>query len=109
MADPFKNESSFNFLRHLLISLIFYWRPTPLKSVTMATINALFPIFEFQNFTNTYLGKVTKLQFNYFSRLGAAFRKPEGAVRLGLKVKIDFLMPILQDKAKKIFGILSHF
>ena len=81
-----------------MISLIFYWRPTPLKSVTMATRNALFPIFEFQNFTNTYLGKVTKFQFNCFSRLGAAFKKPEGAasapppVRLGLTLfEICFL------------------
>ena len=76
MADSLKNESSFNFLPHLLISLIFYWRPTPLKFVT--TRNALFPIFEFQNFTDTYLGKVTKFQFNCFSRLGAAFKIPEG-------------------------------
>ena len=41
-----------------------------LKSVTMATRNALFPIFEFQNFTNTYFRKVSKFQFNCFSRLG---------------------------------------
>ena len=73
----------------LMISLIFYGQPTPLKSFTMATGNALFPIFEFQNFTDTYLGKVTKFQFNCFSRLGAAFKKPEGGgirppVRLGL-------------------------
>ena len=71
-----------------MISFIFYRRPPPLKSGTMATRNALFPIFKFQKFTNTYLGKVTKFQFNWFSRLGAAFKKPEGRgtppVRLGL-------------------------
>ena len=77
MAVSFKNENSFNFLSHLMISFIFYRRPPPLKSVTMATRNALFPIFKFQKFTNTYLGKVTKFQFNCFSRLGAAFKKPE--------------------------------
>ena len=44
----------------------------------MATRNALFPIFELQKFPNTYLGKVTKFQFNSFSRLGAAFKNPEG-------------------------------
>ena len=74
MADSFK-ERGFNFLPHLLISLIFYWRPTPLKSVTMAIRNALFPIFEFQNFTDTYLGKVTKFQLICFGRLGAASEK----------------------------------
>ena len=78
MAVSFKNENSFNFLSHLTISFIFYRRPPPLKSVTMATRNALFPIFKFQKFTNTYLGKVTKLEFNSFSRLGAALKKPEG-------------------------------
>ena len=46
----------------------------------MATRNALFPIFKFQNFTDTYLAKVTKFQFNCFSRLDAAFKKPEGGV-----------------------------
>ena len=61
MADPFKNEGSSNFLPHLLIALIFYWRPTSLKSVTMATRNAPFSYFEFQNVTDKYLGKVTKL------------------------------------------------
>ena len=40
-----------------MILLIFYERLTPLKSVTMATTNALFPIFEFQNFTNASLAK----------------------------------------------------
>ena len=94
MAVSFKNENSFNFLSHLMISFIFYRRPPPLKSVTMTTRNVLFPIFKFQKFTNTYLGKVTKFQFNCFSRLGAAFKKPEGAasaapppppVRSGLK------------------------
>ena len=44
----------------------------------MGTKNALFPIFEFQNFTYTYMGKVTKFQFNCLSRLGAAFKQPEG-------------------------------
>ena len=78
MADSFKNESSFNFLPQFLISLIFYGRPAPLTSVTMATRNALFPIFEFQNFTDTYFGKVTKFQFNCIRHLGAAFKKPEG-------------------------------
>ena len=53
MAVSLKNESSFNFLPHLMISLIFYGRPTPLRSVTMATRNALFPIFEFENLTDT--------------------------------------------------------
>ena len=77
-------------MSHLMISLSFYRRPSPLKSVTMATSNALFPMFELQKFLNTYLGKVTKFQFNSFSRLGAAFKKPEGGgirppVRLGLK------------------------
>ena len=78
MAVSFENENSFNFLSHLMISFIFYKRPPPLKSVTMATRNALFPIFKFHKFTNRYLGKVTKFQFNCFSRLGAAFKKPEG-------------------------------
>ena len=59
MAVSFKNENSFNFLPHLMILLTFYGRPTPL----MATGNALFLIFGFQNFTNTYFGKVTKFQF----------------------------------------------
>ena len=90
MTVSFKNENSFNFLSHLMISFIFYRRPHPLKSVTMATKNALFPIFKFQKFTDTYLGKVTKFQFNCLSRLGAAFKKPEGGgihprVRLGLR------------------------
>ena len=78
MAVSIKNENCFNFLSHLMISIIFYRRPPPLKSVTMATRNALFPIFELQKFPNTYLGKVTKFQFNSFGRLGAAFKKPEG-------------------------------
>ena len=73
MAVSFKNENSFNFLSHFMIFLIFYGGPTLLKSVTMATKNTLFPIFEFRKFTNTYLGKVTKFQRNCFSRLGAAF------------------------------------
>ena len=77
MAVSFKNENSFNFLPHLMISLISYGRPTPFKSVTMATRNALFPILKF-HFTDTYLGKVTKFQFNCFSRLGAP-------IRLGLR------------------------
>ena len=91
-----------------MISLIFYRRPLPLKPVTMATKNALFPIFELQKCPNTYLGKLTKFQFNSFSRLGAAFKKPEGAasappppsseVRLGLiamafTIMLDFLKP----------------
>ena len=72
-----------------MISFIFYRRPPSLKSVTMATRNALFPISKFQKFTNTYLGEVTKFQFNCFGHLGAAFKKPEGGgirppVRLGL-------------------------
>ena len=94
MAVKFKNENCFNFLSHLMISLIFY-RRSPLKPVTMATRNALFPIFELQKSPNTYLGKVTKFQFNSFSRLGAAFIKREGGggghpsppVRLGLRKK----------------------
>ena len=77
MVVSFKNENSFNFLSHLMISLIFYRRPPPLKSVTMATRNALFPIFKFQKFTDTYLGKVAKFQFNCLSHFGAAFKKPE--------------------------------
>ena len=44
----------------------FYWRPTPFKSVTMTTKNALFPTFEFQSFTNAYLGKVAKM-FDFWS------------------------------------------
>ena len=44
----------------------------------MATRNALFSIFEFQNFTDAHWGKVTKFQFNFFSRLGAVLKKPEG-------------------------------
>ena len=79
MSDALKNESSFNFLPHLLIPLLFYWRPTPLKSVTMATRNVLFPIFEFQNFTDTYLGKVTKFEFNCFSCLGEHSKNLRGA------------------------------
>ena len=78
ITDSLKNESSFNFLLHLLISLICYWRPTALKSATMATRKALCPIFEFQNFADIYLGKETKFQVNCFSRLGAASKKPEG-------------------------------
>ena len=78
MDDSFKNESSFNFLPHFLISIIFYRQPINLKSVTMAPGNAVFPIYEFQNFTYTYLGKVIKFQLNCFSRLGAVFKKPEG-------------------------------
>ena len=61
MAVSFKKENSFNFLSHLMISLIFYGRPTPLETVTTATRNALLSIFEFQNFTNTYSGKVSIL------------------------------------------------
>ena len=75
-----------------MISLIFYGRPTSLKSVTMATKNALFSLFEFQHFTNTCLGKVTKFQCNCFSHLGVAFKKPgeqypptPPPVRLGLR------------------------
>ena len=78
MVVSFKNENCFNFLLHLMISLIFYRRPPPLIPVTMAPRSALFPIFELQKFPNTYLGTVTKFQFNSFSRLGAAFKKPEG-------------------------------
>ena len=70
MAVSLKNENGFNFLPHLVISLIYDERPTSLKSITMATRNTLFPIFEFQNFTNTYLGKVTKFHLNCFSHLG---------------------------------------
>ena len=62
-----------------MISPFFYRRPLPLKSVTMATKNALFPIFRFQKFTNTYLGKMTRFQFNGFSHLGAGLKIPEGA------------------------------
>ena len=57
-----------------MISFIFYRRPPPPKSVTMATRNALSAIFKFQKFTDTNLGKVTKFQFNCFSRLGAALK-----------------------------------
>ena len=89
MADSFKNESSFNFSPQLLLSLIFYWRPTPLKSVIMATRNALFPIFEFRNFTDTYLGKLAMFQVNCFSRLGAAFKKP-----VELKIFIALFMQV---------------
>ena len=91
MAVSFGNENSFNFLAHLTIPLIFHGQTTLLKSVTMATRNALYSIFEFQNLTNTYLGKVTKFQFNCFSSLGAAFKEPErGGIhppaRLGLNL-----------------------
>ena len=87
MPVSFKNENSFNFLSHLMISFISYRRPPPLKSVTMATRNALFPIFKFQKFTDTYLGKVTKFQFNCFSLLGAALKKLRGGgpIRVNLK------------------------
>ena len=80
MAVSFKNKNSFNFLSHLMISFIYYRRPPLLKSGIMETRNALFPIYKFQKFTNTYLGKVTKFEFefNCFSCLGAAFKKPEG-------------------------------
>ena len=61
-----------------MISLIFYRRPPPLKSVAMATRNALFPMFELQKFPNAYLRKVTKFQFNSFCGIGAAFKIPEG-------------------------------
>ena len=37
----------------------------------MATRNALSPSFEVLNFTDTYLGKLTKFQFNCFRSLGA--------------------------------------
>ena len=84
----FKNENSFNFLSHLMISFIFYRRPPPFKSVTMATRNALFPTFKFQKFTNTYLGKVTKFQFDCFSRLGAAFKNPGGGGGSPIRVKL---------------------
>ena len=75
MADSFKNESSFIFFATFPdLSRFFCGRPTPFKSVTMATRNTIFPILEFQNFTDTYLGKVTKFQLNCFSRLGAALK-----------------------------------
>ena len=80
MAVSFKNENSFNFFATFSNSLIFCGRPTPLKSVAMATRDTT-SNFEFQNFTNAYLGKVTKFQFNCFSRLGAALKKPEGGGR----------------------------
>ena len=53
MAVWLKNENSLNFLSYLMISLIFQGRPTPLKSVTLATRYALFLIFELQNFADT--------------------------------------------------------
>ena len=56
----------------------FYGRPGPIKSAITKTRKSLFLLFEFQNFTNTYLEKVTKFKFNSFSRLGAALKKPEG-------------------------------
>ena len=95
MAVSFKNENYFSFLSHLMISVIFYRRTPPLKSVTMATRNVLFPIFELQRFSNTYLGKVTKFQF--FSCLGAAFKTSKGGgirppVPLGLKVFLFLLL-----------------
>ena len=53
MVASSKNENSFNFFfPNLMISLIVYGRLTSLKSVTMATRNALLLIFELQNFTN---------------------------------------------------------
>ena len=48
MAVSLENENSFNFLPHLMISLIFYGLPTPLKSVTMATRNGYFQFLNFR-------------------------------------------------------------
>ena len=79
MAVLFKNENCFNFLSHLNdFAHLLTGRPSPLKPITMATRNALFPIFELQKFPNTYLGKVTKFRFNSLSRLGAAFKNLGG-------------------------------
>ena len=82
-----------------MISFIFYRRPPPLKFVTMATRNALFSIFKFQKFTNTYLGKVTKFQLNCFSRLGATFKKPvgRGAASAPLPVRLGLIKFLLQQ------------
>ena len=101
MAVSFKNENCFNFLSHLMISLIFNRRPSPLKPVTMATRNALFPIFELQKFPNTYMGKLTKFQFNGFSRLGAVFKKPKGAASAPPPSPIRVSICVLQTANKK--------
>ena len=103
MAVSLKNENGFNFLSHLMISFIFYRRPPPFKSVTMATRNVLFPIFKFQKFTNTYLRKVTKCQFNCFSRIGAAFKNPDGAASAPPPPS-----PI-RVKLRKMAGVRSEF
>ena len=83
----------------LLILIIFHQWTTLDKSVAMATRNPLFPIFEFRHFTNTQSGKVRRFKFSCFSRLGAAFKKPEGAastpplpVRLGLRLKFNRIL-----------------
>ena len=67
-------------------------QPPPLKPVTMATRNALFPIFELQKFPNTYLRKVTKFQFNSFSSLGAAFKKPEDHLVVAFCMIIPYIL-----------------
>ena len=104
MADSLRNESSFNFLPHLLISLMFYWRPTPLKSVTMATRNALFPIFGFQNLTDTYLGK---FQFNCVSRLSAALKKPgKGAASAPLPPRLGLRQAFIENLSHQISQVL---
>ena len=90
MADSFKNEGSINFFAKFLDFLHFlqsiyssqiYYHSNKEHSISNS---------EFQNFTDTYLGKVTKFQFDCFSRLGAAFQKPEASgllppVQLGLR------------------------
>ena len=112
MAVSFKNENSFNFLSHLMISFIFYSRFPPFKSVTMATRNALFPIFKFQKFTNTYLGKVTKFEFNCFSRLGLfhfiILNLPMQFFKLAYGCQRFFRNPSLNGEIGR-FNLESHF
>ena len=85
MAVSFKNEISLKFLSHLMIRSFFTGN---LLLSNLLPCNK-FPVFKFQKFTNTYLGKVTKCQFNCFSRFGAAFKKPEDAAPSSIRVKIS--------------------
>ena len=89
---------------HICLSLCFSLA-TPLKSVTNATWNALFPIFEFRNFTYAYLGEVTKFQFN--CRLGAVLKNlVAGGIRPPpvLSIRIKFKA----TSHSKIFDIPVH-
>ena len=84
MVDSFKNGSA-DFIH--FCCLLTNWLPrqhgmviflsTLHKLVTMATRNGLFPIFELQNFTDTYLGKVTSFNLITLAISGVAFKKSD--------------------------------